>query len=137
MTLTAVLALWSSSRAQPPKGNGEDTASGTLVSLGRYAPFALTSMFVRLAFSLPQRAIVTVTTNVPGPQQPLYALDRRLVEISPYVPIATTLRTGAPVSGRPGTPTRSEASGDKRKGGGTRALGPVRPPSSRPRPDCA
>ncbi len=51
-------------------------------------------MFVRLAFSLPQREIVTVTTNVPGPQQPLYGLGRRLVEIIPYVPIATTLRTG-------------------------------------------
>jgi hypothetical protein len=51
-------------------------------------------MFVRLAFRLPQREIVTVTTNVPGPRQPLYALGRRLVEIIPYVPIATTLRTG-------------------------------------------
>ena len=38
--------------------------------------------------------IVTVTTNVPGPQQPLYGMGRRLVEIIPYVPIATTLRTG-------------------------------------------
>jgi diacylglycerol O-acyltransferase / wax synthase len=79
------------------KESRESTASETLVSLGRYAPFALTSMFVRLAFSLPQREIVTVTTNVPGPQQPLYALGRRLVEIIPYVPIATTLRTGVSI----------------------------------------
>ena len=45
-------------------------------------------------FGLPQREIVTVTTNVPGPRQPLYAMGRRLVEILPYVPIATTVRTG-------------------------------------------
>ena len=76
------------------KESNEAKAGEAIVSLGRYAPFALASMFVRLAFSLPQREIVTVTTNVPGPQQPLYGLGRRLVEIIPYVPIATTLRTG-------------------------------------------
>ncbi len=31
---------------------------------------------------------------MPGPRQPLYGLGRQLVEIVPYVPIATTLRTG-------------------------------------------
>jgi diacylglycerol O-acyltransferase len=76
------------------KASKEATAGEVMVSLGRYTAFPLASMFVRLAFSLPQREIVTVTTNVPGPRQPLYALGRRLVEIIPYVPIATTLRTG-------------------------------------------
>ena len=33
---------------------------------------------VRLAAHLPQRSVVTVTTNVPGPREPLYALGRRL-----------------------------------------------------------
>ena len=65
-----------------------------LVGLGRYTPFPLVSRWVRLAFSLPQREIVTVTTNVPGPRQPLYGMGRRLLEIIPYVPIATTVRTG-------------------------------------------
>ena len=65
-----------------------------LVGLGRYTPFPLTSWWVRLAFSLPQREIVTVTTNVPGPRQPLYGMGRKLLEIIPYVPIATTVRTG-------------------------------------------
>ena len=65
-----------------------------LVGLGRYTPFPLASWWVRLAFSLPQREIVTVTTNVPGPRQPLYGMGRRLLEIIPYVPIATTVRTG-------------------------------------------
>ncbi len=79
------------------KASNESLAGEAVVSLRRYTPFTLASMFVRLAFSLPQREIVTVTTNVPGPQQPLYGLGRRLVEIIPYVPIATTLRTGVSI----------------------------------------
>jgi diacylglycerol O-acyltransferase len=67
--------------------------------------YSLTSWWVRLAFSLPQHEIVTVTTNVPGPQQPLYAMGRRLVEIIPYVPIATTLRTGIAIFSYCGTVT--------------------------------
>jgi WS/DGAT/MGAT family acyltransferase len=65
-----------------------------LVSLGRYTPYPLFSRGVRLVYALNQGEIVTVTTNVPGPQQPLYGMGHRLVEIIPYVPIATTLRTG-------------------------------------------
>ncbi len=90
--LAAVRTRMSALKASNEAGAGE-----AMLSLGRYAPFALASMFVRLAFSLPQREIVTVTTNVPGPQQPLYGLGRRLVEIIPYVPIATTLRTGVSI----------------------------------------
>jgi WS/DGAT/MGAT family acyltransferase len=65
-----------------------------LTSLGRYTPFPFASWWVRFAFGLPQRDIVTVTTNVPGPRQPLYGMGRQILEIIPYVPIATTLRTG-------------------------------------------
>ncbi len=79
------------------KASSESLAGEAFISLGRYAPFALASMFVRMAFSIPQREIVTVTTNVPGPQFPLYGLGRRLLEIIPYVPIATTLRTGVSI----------------------------------------
>ncbi len=79
------------------KASNESTAGEAFISMRQYAPFALASMFVRLAFTIPQREIVTVTTNVPGPQQPLYGLGRRLVEIIPYVPIATTLRTGVSI----------------------------------------
>ncbi len=51
----------------------------------------------RLAARLPQRSVVTVTTNVPGPRRPLYALGRRLVRIIPYVPIASTVHVGVSV----------------------------------------
>jgi diacylglycerol O-acyltransferase / wax synthase len=76
------------------KESQEAVLGEELIALGRYYPFAVISRGVRLAFSLPQREIVTVTTNVPGPQVPLYGLGRRLEEIIPYVPIATTVRTG-------------------------------------------
>lgn len=76
------------------KASSESQAGEAFVGLRRYTPFALASLFVRAVLSLPQREIVTITTSVPGPHVPLYALGRRLVEIIPYVPIATTLRTG-------------------------------------------
>lgn len=79
------------------KASNEADAGEAVVSLSHFAPYPLASMFVRFGFSLPQRQIVTVTTNVPGPRQPLYGLGRRLVEIIPYVPIATTLRTGVSI----------------------------------------
>jgi hypothetical protein len=67
------------------------------VGLGRFTPYPLASLAVRLAYRLPQHEIVTVTTNVPGPRQPLYGLGRKLLEIIPYVPIATSLRTGVSI----------------------------------------
>lgn len=79
------------------KASKEAMAGEAIVSLGRYTPFPLMSRGMRLVYSLPQREIVTVTTNVPGPRQPLYAVGRRLLELTPFVPIATTVRTGVAV----------------------------------------
>lgn len=72
----------------------EETVGQALVALGHVTPYPLASRVVRLAYRIPQREIVTIATNVPGPRQPLYSLGRRLIEIIPYVPIATTMRTG-------------------------------------------
>ena len=47
-----------------------------------------------MAARVPQRNIVTVTTNVPGPRVPLFMLGRRLERLMPYVPIASRLRFG-------------------------------------------
>lgn len=79
------------------KTSNEALLGQALTSLGRYTPFPFASWLVRLGFELPQRDIVTVTTNVPGPRQPLYGMGRRIVEIIPYVPIATTMRTGVSI----------------------------------------
>ena len=87
------------------KESNEVILGDELATLGGYYPFALISRGVRAVFSLPQREIVTVTTNVPGPSQQLYGLGRRLEEIIPYVPIATTVRIGISIFSYGGTVT--------------------------------
>jgi diacylglycerol O-acyltransferase len=79
------------------KASGEAQAGAAMTALATHEPFLPISWGIRLAAHLPQRSIVTVTTNVPGPRQPLYALGRRVLEILPYVPIAVRLRTGVAV----------------------------------------
>jgi WS/DGAT/MGAT family acyltransferase len=79
------------------KAGKEATVVQNLVRLGQYTPYPLASLAVRLFYRMPQHEVVTVTTNVPGPRQPLYALGRMLIELVPYVPIATTLRTGVSI----------------------------------------
>ncbi|HEX9043282.1 MAG TPA: wax ester/triacylglycerol synthase family O-acyltransferase [Trebonia sp.] len=76
------------------KADHEAMIGQALVTFGRYSAYPLASWLVRKFFALPQREIVTVTTNVPGPREPLYWMGRRLEEIIPYVPIASTVRTG-------------------------------------------
>jgi diacylglycerol O-acyltransferase / wax synthase len=87
------------------KSSREAAVGEALLALARVVPYPLASMAVRLAYGLPQHEIVTVTTNVPGPGQPLYAMGRKLVEVIPYVPIATTLRTGISIFSYCGTLT--------------------------------
>jgi len=74
-----------------------ESAAEALVALGRFTPYPLASRVVRLGYRIPHDEIATVTTNVPGPQQPLYAMGRKLLELVPYVPIATNLRTGVSI----------------------------------------
>jgi WS/DGAT/MGAT family acyltransferase len=76
------------------KAEHEADAGAVLVRLAGHEPFLPVAAGLRLAWHVPQRNITTVTTNVPGPRQPLYALGRRCVEIIPYVPIASRLRVG-------------------------------------------
>jgi diacylglycerol O-acyltransferase len=87
------------------KASKEAMVGEALTDLGRYSPYPIASWWVRLAFWLPQREIVTVTTNVPGPRQPLFGMGRRLEEIIPYVPIAGTVRTGISIFSYDGTIT--------------------------------
>jgi WS/DGAT/MGAT family acyltransferase len=87
------------------KASHEALIGQALTALGQYSAYPLTSWLVRKAFSLPQREIVTVTTNVPGPQRPLDWMGRRLVEVIPYVPIASSVRIGISVFSYDGTLT--------------------------------
>lgn len=75
----------------------EAEASEELTTISQHSPFLPVAIGIRLAFHLPQRQLVTVTTNVPGPRVPLYALGRRLEQVLPYVPIADRVRIGVAI----------------------------------------
>jgi WS/DGAT/MGAT family acyltransferase len=79
------------------KASNEAQAGEAMTTLAKHEPFPPISWGMRLAAHVPQRNIVTVTTNVPGPREPLYLLGRRVVEVLPYVPIAARLRTGVSI----------------------------------------
>jgi WS/DGAT/MGAT family acyltransferase len=74
------------------KGSKQAVAGDALVKLAGFAPPMLLSIGARLAARTPQRALQTVTTNVPGPQYPLYVVGRRMVYSYPYVPIMGSVR---------------------------------------------
>ncbi len=76
---------------------GQPQAGRDLTSIARHEPFPPVALGVRLAFHLPQRLIVTVTTNVPGPRQPVFVLGRRCEQILPFVPIADRVRIGVAI----------------------------------------
>ena len=76
------------------KADNEADAAALLTATAAHAPFAPVAWTIRTAAHLPQRNIVTVTTNVRGPAEPLSALGRRIVRIHPYVPIALRVRIG-------------------------------------------
>jgi len=79
------------------KQSGEAVAGDVLVGLSGFAPAMLLALGLRAATRTPQRSVNTVTTNVPGPQQPLYAAGRRLLECFPYVPIGGHIRIGVAI----------------------------------------
>lgn len=77
-----------------------DTMSA-LTSLAGIAAPAVVAALVRgadtLARRLPQRVVDTVTTNVPGPQVPLYAVGRQMTSYLPLVPLAQGVRIGVAI----------------------------------------
>lgn len=58
---------------------------------------AISRAVVRGMHWVPQNTFSTVTTNVPGPQFPLYFRGRRMLSWSPYVPITQGARMGSAV----------------------------------------
>ena len=79
------------------KHSQEAVAGEVLVGLSGFAPAMLLSLGLRAATHVPQRNVNTVTTNVPGPQRPLYAAGRRMLECFPYVPLAGHVRVGVAI----------------------------------------
>jgi diacylglycerol O-acyltransferase / wax synthase len=76
------------------KGNGQRQAASLFVSAANVIPFVLAAWTMRAVTRLPQRRVVTVATNVPGPRRQLRMMGRRVVRLMPIPPIALGLRTG-------------------------------------------
>jgi diacylglycerol O-acyltransferase / wax synthase len=76
------------------KSSGQAVAAERLTTLGGFAPAVLLALGGRVATRLPQTSINTVTTNVPGPQHPLYLSGRRMLEAFPFVPLGGHVRVG-------------------------------------------
>jgi diacylglycerol O-acyltransferase len=79
------------------KQSHEAVAGQVLTSLGGFSPPLLLALAERLATRVPQRNVNTVTTNVPGPQHPLYVCGRRMLESLPYVPLGGHVRVGVAI----------------------------------------
>jgi len=79
------------------KDSKQAVAGDALVGLAGFAPPMWLALAGRLGLSVPQRLIQTVTTNVPGPQTPLYVGGRRLLDCYPYVPIAGQIRVSVAI----------------------------------------
>ena len=60
--------------------------------LSGFAPPLLLALGGRLAARSPNLGVQTGVTNVPGPQQPLQTLGRRMLESFPFVPLIGNVR---------------------------------------------
>jgi WS/DGAT/MGAT family acyltransferase len=74
------------------KESKEAVAGEALTSLSGFAPPMLLALGMRVAGRVQQHNINTGTTNVPGPQFPLYAIGRRMLRTYPYVPLFGQVR---------------------------------------------
>ncbi|HET6964102.1 MAG TPA: wax ester/triacylglycerol synthase family O-acyltransferase [Acidimicrobiales bacterium] len=79
------------------KAANEAEAGDTLIRLAGFVPYNPWAALVRAGFRIPQREIVTVTTNVPGPRTTLYCLGRPMLQILPYVPLGSRVRIGVAI----------------------------------------
>jgi diacylglycerol O-acyltransferase / wax synthase len=74
------------------KESKQAVAGDVLSSLSGYAPPLLLALGSRLVTLSPRLNMHTATTNVPGPQQPVQTLGRRMLESYPYVPVVGSIR---------------------------------------------
>src|SRR3954469_23026004 len=74
------------------KESKQAVAGDVLISMTGFAPPMLLALGSRLMSRTPQLGVHTGTTNVPGPQQPVKTLGRRLLESFPFVPVLGPVR---------------------------------------------
>jgi diacylglycerol O-acyltransferase len=74
------------------KSSRQAVAGDVLTQLSGFAPPLLLALGSRVVTRSARFNMDTATTNVPGPQQPVVALGRRLEASYPYVPIVGSIR---------------------------------------------
>jgi WS/DGAT/MGAT family acyltransferase len=79
------------------KQSNQAVAGDVLTSLSGFAPPLLLALGGRMAARSPSLGVQTGVTNVPGPQQPLQTLGRRMLESYPFVPLIGNVRTSIAV----------------------------------------
>jgi diacylglycerol O-acyltransferase / wax synthase len=79
------------------KESKQAVAGEVLTSMSGFAPPMLLALGARVASKVPQRSLNTGTTNVPGPQFPLYLAGRRLLESFPYIPLFASVRVAVAI----------------------------------------
>lgn len=76
------------------KASGQSEGGSAAFSVVKNVPFMFSAWTIRLLTRLPQKAVVALATNVPGPRGEQRMMGRRVLEILPIPPIALQLRTG-------------------------------------------
>jgi diacylglycerol O-acyltransferase / wax synthase len=71
---------------------GDAVAGQVHAGLQDFSPLMLLAPGSRPSALLPQRSVDTVTTNIPGPQHPLFLLGRQMLEVVPYVMLGAQIR---------------------------------------------
>jgi WS/DGAT/MGAT family acyltransferase len=89
--LQTVHTRWQAKQTAQPR------PAGIVESAIGFLPTALRSNVLQLLSRLPQRAIVTLATNVPGPRRHLRVMGQTLERLLPIPPTATALHTGVAV----------------------------------------
>jgi diacylglycerol O-acyltransferase / wax synthase len=74
------------------KQSKQAVAGDVLSSLSGFAPPLLLALGSRLVTLSPRLNMHTATTNVPGPQQPVQTLGRRMLQSYPFVPVVGSIR---------------------------------------------
>jgi diacylglycerol O-acyltransferase len=84
-------------RLNRAKQGGQRQAGSIFVAATNYIPFMVSAWVFRLLTRMPQRGVVALATNVPGPRHPLRMMGHTVVRLLPIPPIAMQLRTGIAV----------------------------------------
>jgi diacylglycerol O-acyltransferase / wax synthase len=74
------------------KQSKQAVAGDVLTSMSGFAPPLLLALGSRLVTVSPRVNMHTATTNVPGPQEPVQTLGRRMLRSYPFVPVVGSIR---------------------------------------------